>query len=91
MYDCIVESHESTRQRAASLQSKIHEDRTAGKAFTSMTPHNLVYSDATSDENSGCKSCRGQRMEEARDNSSMGFGKSQEQEGGYSGSTKRQT
>ena len=33
-----------------------------------------VYSDATSDENSGCKSCRGQGMEEARDKSSMGFG-----------------
>ena len=29
-------------------------------------------------------------MEEARDNSSMGFGNSQEQEGGYPGSTKRQ-
>ena len=28
-------------------------------------------------------------MEEARDNSSMGFGKRQEQEGCYSGSTKR--
>ena len=25
MYDCIVESHESTRQRAESLQSEIHE------------------------------------------------------------------
>ena len=29
-------------------------------------------------------------MQKARDNSSMGFEKSQEQEGGYSGSTKRQ-
>ena len=34
-----------------------------------------INSDATSDEHSGCKSCRGQGMEEARDNSSMGFGK----------------
>ena len=34
-----------------------------------------VYSDATSDENSGCKSCRRQGMEETRDNSSTGFGK----------------
>ena len=36
------------------------------------------------------KGCRGQGMEKARDNSSMGVGESQEQEGGYSGSTKRQ-
>ena len=30
MYGCIVESHGSTRQRAESLQSKVHEDRIAG-------------------------------------------------------------
>ena len=49
-----------------------------------MTHDNLVhkvYSYATSDENSGCKSSSGQGVEEARDNSSMGFGKGQEQEG----------
>ena len=47
-----------------------------------------VYSDVTNVENSGCKNCRGQRMEEARDKSNVEFGekKSQEQEG----STKRQ-
>ena len=37
-----------------------------------------IYSFASSDENSGCKSCSGQGMEKARDNSSMAFGKSQE-------------
>ena len=37
MYGCMVESHESTRQRAESLQSKTYEDRIAGKGFTSMT------------------------------------------------------
>ena len=42
MYGCIVESHESTRQRAESLQSKIHEDRIAGKGFTSVIHYNLV-------------------------------------------------
>ena len=40
MNGCIVESHESTRQRA---ESKIHEDRIAGKGITSMTHHNLVH------------------------------------------------
>ena len=39
----MVESHESTRQRAESLQSKTHEDRIAEKGFTSMTHYNLVH------------------------------------------------
>ena len=43
MYGCIVESHESTRQRAESLQSKVHADRIAGEGFTSMTHYNLVH------------------------------------------------
>ena len=43
MYGCMVESHDSTRQRADSLQSKADEDRIAGKAFTSMTHYNLVH------------------------------------------------
>ena len=30
MYGCMVESHESTRQRAESSQQKKHEDRIAG-------------------------------------------------------------
>ena len=88
-----MESHESTRQRTESLLSKTHEDRIVGKGFTSMTHHNFgakVYPNATSDEDSGCNGLRGQGMEKARDNSSMGLGKSQEQKGGYSGSAKRQ-
>ena len=48
-----------------------------------------IHPDVTS-ENSGCKSSGGQGMEKARDNPSMEFGESQEQKGGYSGSTKRQ-
>ena len=43
MYGCMVESHESTRQRAESLLSKTHEDRIAGKGFTSMTHYHLVH------------------------------------------------
>ena len=43
MYDCGVESNESTRQRAESLQSKAHEDRIAGRGFASMTHNNLVH------------------------------------------------
>ena len=84
---CIVESHESTRQRAEPSQSQIHEDRIAGRGSASIDTLQFgsqVSSDATSDENFGCKSCRGQGMEEVRDNPSMGFGKSQEQRGGFS-------
>ena len=43
MYDCIVESHESSRRRAESLQSKNHEDHIAGKGSTSVTHYNLVH------------------------------------------------
>ena len=86
IYGCIVEFHESRRQRVESSHPKNHEDHIASKGFTSMTHHNLVQKD----ENSACKSCRGQGMEKARDNPSMATGRSHEQEGGYSRSTKRQ-
>ena len=43
MYGCMVESRESTRQRTESLQSKTHEDRIAGRGFTSMTHKNSVH------------------------------------------------
>ena len=49
-----------------------------------------VYSDATSDKDSRCKSCRGQGMEKARDNPSVELVERQEHKGGYPGSTKRQ-
>ena len=48
------------------------------------------FSEAASDEISRCKSCRGQGMNRARNNPSIEIGKSQEQEGGYPGSTRRQ-
>ena len=42
MKSCMAESHESTRQRAESVQSKNHEDHIAGKGCTSMS-HNLAH------------------------------------------------
>ena len=42
IYGCIVESHESTRQRVESSLLTIYEDRIAGKDFTSTTHYNLV-------------------------------------------------
>ena len=44
------------------LYLKNHEVHIAGKGYTSMTHYNYgshFYSYATSDENSGCKSCSG--------------------------------
>ena len=43
VYGCIVESHESTRQRTETVQTKNHEDHIAGKGFTSMTHHKSVH------------------------------------------------
>ena len=43
MYDCIVESQESTIQRVESLQSSNREDHNAGKELISMTHYNLVH------------------------------------------------
>ena len=73
-----MESHESTRQRAEFLQSEIHEDRIAGKGFTSMTHSNLVHKFIPMPQgikNPDAKSFHGQGMEVARDNCGMGFGK----------------
>ena len=43
MYSCTVESHDSTRQRAESSQSKNHQDHIAGKGYNSMSHFNLVH------------------------------------------------
>ena len=43
MCGCMVESQESTRQRAEPPQSQTHEDHIAGKGFTSMSHCNLVH------------------------------------------------
>ena len=43
IYGWKVESHESTRQRVESALHAKHEDRIAGKAFTSMIHYNLVH------------------------------------------------
>ena len=40
---CVVEAHESTRQRVGSSLPTKHEDHIACKGFNSITHHNLVY------------------------------------------------
>ena len=82
-----MESHESTRQRVESLQSKGHEGRIAGKGFTSLTRYNLVHKfipmpqamkipDANSAVDKNRKSLK---------QFPHGIWKSSHQEGGYAG------
>ena len=66
---CIVEAHESTRQRVESSLPKHHDDHIAGKGYNSVVHDAQVYSNAASDENTGCESSSGQGMEKARSNS----------------------
>ena len=42
-YSCIVEAHESTRQRVEPSRPKSHEDHIAGKGQNSMTHYNLTH------------------------------------------------
>ena len=58
---CIGEAHESSRKRFESTLPRDHEDRVAGKGFTSMTHQMLVHkiSCASSNDDSGCESSSG--------------------------------
>ena len=42
-YTCMMEAHESTRQRVERSVPKNHEDHTAGEGHNSMTHYNLVH------------------------------------------------
>ena len=92
MYDCTVESHESARRRVESSRPKNHDDHIAGKGFTSMSHHNLVHKFipvAQAMKIPDAKEAVDKEWKKARDDPSMEFGRSQEQKGGDSGSTKR--
>ena len=72
-----MESLESPRQQAISFQPKKHEDRIAGKGFTSMTHYNLVQKFIPRPpvlKIPDPKSCSGQGTEKARENPRMEFG-----------------
>ena len=43
MYSCMVESHESTKQRVEPSPPKNHKDHVAGKGYNSMSHDNLVH------------------------------------------------
>ena len=73
---CMVEAHESTRKRLESVP-KDHECHIASKGDNSMAHCILAHKYATSD--SGCESSSGQGMEEARNDTSLALGQSEDQ------------
>ena len=79
-YGCTMDSHESTRQRADSLQSKTHEDRIARKGSTSMTHKNLVHKFIPMPQTMKIPSAKAAVDKEWKklDNPRMGFERSQE-------------
>ena len=92
MCGCVVASHEFTRQRAESSQSKNREDHIAGKGLFSMSHSNLAHKFIPMPQAMKIPDAKAavDRMEEARDNPSMETGDCQEQKRGFLGSTKRE-
>ena len=93
-HGCAVECHESTRQRVESSLLTQHEDHIAGKGCTSMTQHNLVHKFIPMPQamrTPDAKAAVDKEMEKELENHSIENGESQEQEGGYSRNTQRQT
>ena len=90
---CIVEAHESTRNRLESTLPKDHEDHIAEKRFKSISHYNLVHKFIPTPrrcENSRCESRSGQGKEEAPNIASLAIRQGEEQKGGYSVSTMRE-
>ena len=90
---CIVESHKSTRQRVESSLPTKHEDRIAGKGSTSMIHYNLVHKILPVPQAMKIPDAQAavdKEWKKTRHNPSMATGECQEQEGGYSRSTKTQ-
>ena len=94
VHGCIVESNQSTRQKAESLQSKAQEDRIAEKGFTSMTHNNFVHKFIPMPQAMklpDAKVAVDKEWKKTRDNSSLELGKSQEQKGGGSSWRRKET
>ena len=89
VHECMMESHESTRQRVESSQPKHHEEHHCKQRFfNSMTHYNSVHMFIPRPQMQ--KTAVDKEWKKVRDDPSMEYGKSQEQKGGYSGSTERQ-
>ena len=85
MFSCIVESHEYTRHRAVKITLQVKDLLRClitiwWHKFIPM-PQAMKILDAKAEVD--------EEWKKARENSCMGFGKSQEQKGGYTGSRER--
>ena len=86
IYCCIVESHESTRQRVASAVPTKHKDRIAGKGFTFKTHYNLVQEFIPMPRAMkilDAKAAADKEWKKLETIPAWQLGKSQKQEGGY--------
>ena len=80
-YACIVEADESMRIRMEGTPHRYHADHLAGKGMNSLSHYNLfsaqIYSDASSNENTGCKGSSRKRMGKIGEDSGMAADESQ--------------
>ena len=84
---CIVEAHESTRQRLESSLPKDHEDHIAGKGYNSMTHYNLVHKFVPVPQAMkipDAKAAMDKEWKKLETISSLATGESREQERGFS-------
>ena len=84
-FACVGDADESTRPRVQGAVHKFHQDHLTEKGMNSLNLCNLfsqVLSDASSNENSGCKGSSGKIMSKIGQNSCMAAGESQKHEKG---------
>ena len=89
---CIVEEHESTRQRLETSLPNDDEDHIAGKGFTSMTHYNLGHKFVPlpqAMQTPDAEAAVDKAWKKLETIPSMATGESQEHEEGYSRSTER--
>ena len=90
MYGCKMESHESTWQRMEASPFTKHEDRIAGKRFTSVSQYNLAHKFIPMPQAMKIPDAKAAMDKEWKKLETIPSWQLKESEGGYSGSTKRQ-
>ena len=93
VYGCMVESHDSTRQRVESSELPNHEDHIAGKGCISMSHYNSVHKFIPMPQVMKIPDAKAAADKECKKLETIEHGiwkKSIAKKGGYSGSTKRE-
>ena len=90
---CIVEAHESTRQRLESSLHKDHEDHIANTGYNSMTHNNLVHKSTPMPQGMkipDAKAAVDKELEKLEKVASVAIEQDKEQNGGHPGRTQRE-